>query len=241
MAYHAREHGSAGGATSYVLVQGRAEVIAEPSAEQHDEVREHATEHLGKPASGLFWDRWLREYYRVRVPVRIVVERMVVWPDLRCAGEPRVIGAAPPAESFAPQRPPKGGVEPRIDMTKAGRRLAGVDHLLLGFGGADGFPQVLPVRIEAFDAAGIRLGCDVALPSGGRRAGLLGHSYRPKLIGLEARQHTGWLDVGADGTAWYAPHTQTGYVAPPNKTLLLLLNGALAKKGLRATRKAAAA
>ena len=29
----------------------------------------------------------------------------------------------------------------------------------------------------------------------------------------------------------YAPHTETGYVAPPNKTLLLLLNGALAKRG----------
>ena len=34
----------------------------------------------------------------------------------------------------------------------------------------------------------------------------------------------------------YAPHTETGYVAPPNKTLLLLLNGALAKRGVRAAR-----
>ena len=39
----------------------------------------------------------------------------------------------------------------------------------------------------------------------------------------------------------HAPHTETGYVAPPNKTLLLVLNGALAKKGVRAARKAEAA
>jgi hypothetical protein len=41
------------------------------------------------------------------------------------------------------------------------------------------------------------------------------------------------LEVGEDGGARYAPHTETGYRAPPNKTLLLLLNGALAKKGVR--------
>ncbi|HEY2600274.1 MAG TPA: hypothetical protein VGI67_01870 [Thermoleophilaceae bacterium] len=33
--------------------------------------------------------------------------------------------------------------------------------------------------------------------------------------------------------ATYAPHTETGYRAPPNKTLLLLLNGLLAKRGVR--------
>jgi hypothetical protein len=38
----------------------------------------------------------------------------------------------------------------------------------------------------------------------------------------------------------YAPHTETGYKAPPVKPLLLLLNGGLAKKGMRAARKAAA-
>jgi hypothetical protein len=118
--------------------------------------------------------------------------------------------------------------------------VRGTDHVLLGFGGPVGFPQVVAVRVVGSDADGMRLGCDAALPPGGRRAGLLGHSYRPKLIGLEARQHTGWLEVASDGAARYAPHTETGYVAPPNKTALLLLNGALAKKGVRAARKAAA-
>jgi len=35
----------------------------------------------------------------------------------------------------------------------------------------------------------------------------------------------------------YAPHTEVGYVAPPNKRLLLLLNGALAKRGVRQARR----
>ena len=237
MAYHAREHGFAGDAPQYVLVQGRAEVIAEPTAEQRDEVTEQATLHLGKPASGIFWDRWLREYYEARVPVRIAVERIVVWPDLRCAGEPRVLGA-PVAGAPAAQQPPKGGTRPRVDMKRAARRVRGTEHVLLGFAGTTGFPAIVPVRVEDSGADGMLLACDVALPPGGRRAGLLGHSYRARLIGLEARQHTGWLDVDADGRALYAPHTETGYVAPPSKTLLLLLNGGLAKKGVRAARRA---
>jgi hypothetical protein len=38
----------------------------------------------------------------------------------------------------------------------------------------------------------------------------------------------------------YAPHTEAGYRAPANKTLLLLLNGLLAKRGVRAARRTAA-
>jgi len=70
---------------------------------------------------------------------------------------------------------------------------------------------------------------------------VLGHRYNTKLIGLESRQHTGWLDVGDDGTALYAPHTETGFRAPANKTLLLLGNGFLARQGLRRARREATA
>ena len=69
---------------------------------------------------------------------------------------------------------------------------------------------------------------------------MLAHSYRPKLIGLAARQHTGWLTVDEEG-ALYAPHTESGFRAPANKTALLLANGLLAKRGLRKARRAAAA
>jgi hypothetical protein len=102
--------------------------------------------------------------------------------------------------------------------------------------------MVLPVTVAADDAAGVVLTAAWPPPPGGRRAGLLGHSYGPKLVGLRTRQYTGWLTAGDDGAMRYSPHTETGYVAPPNKTLLLLLNGALAKHGTRAAaRKAPAA
>jgi hypothetical protein len=110
--------------------------------------------------------------------------------------------------------------------------------LLLGHLGADGYPVLGPVEIAASDATGLELtGSPGVVPEGVRRAGLLGHDYRPKLIGLTARQYTGWLE--ADGNrGLYAPHSETGFVAPPNKTLLLFGNGLQAKLGVRRARKA---
>jgi hypothetical protein len=229
MAFHAREHGTAHGSL-YVLAQGRATVVEAPTDAEREEVREHAVRYLGEARTGVFWDRWMREYYRARVPVWIDVERLVTWPALDCAG------AESPGGPPAPQAPPKKGTGPRIDVARAARRLRATDHTLLGFAGAGGLPVVLPVGIAADDAGGLVLRAAWTPPPGGRRAGLLGHSYRPKLIGLRTRQHTGWLTVGDDGAMRYAPHTETGYAAPPNKTLLLLLNGALAKRGVRASR-----
>src|SRR4051812_25112572 len=135
MAYHAREHGF-GDSPAYVLVQGRARVIDEPTGAEREQVREHATRYLGPPAEGFFWDRWLREYYSARVPVRIDVERIVVWPDLDCPGGPaRVPGAALAAQPPPPQRPPKGGTGPRVDVAKAAKRVRGTQHVLLGHAG----------------------------------------------------------------------------------------------------------
>ena len=78
-----------------------------------------------------------------------------------------------------------------------------------------------------------RLGLALAgpLPAHGRRAGLLAHRFQAGLVGLETRQHTGWLQDGV-----YAPHTESGFRAPANKTLLLLANGLLARRGLRQAR-----
>jgi hypothetical protein len=236
LAFHAREHGFAS-SPAYVLVQGRAHVVERPSPERRREVNERAARYLGAPRRGPFWDRWLREYSAVRVPVDVAVERIVIWPDLRCAGSPRVVGTPLPTEPPVPQRPPKNGTAPRVDAAKAGARVRATDHVLLGYGGADGYPVVVPVEVEGAGPEGLRLAAAAALPPGGRRAGLLGHSYRPRLVGLVTRQCTGWLEVD-DGGARYAPHTQTGYRAPPNKTLLLLLNGLLAKRGVRQARKA---
>jgi hypothetical protein len=239
MAFHAREHGRAHG-SRYVLAQGTARVIARPSDAQRDQMRANAAKYLGSPKRGVFWDFWMREYYVSRVPVEVTVTRIIAWPTLDAAGVPdAVIGEPLGTGQAAPQRAPKNGTGPRVDLARAARRLRATAHVLLGYAGADGAPVVVPVRLGAGDdVAGLPLRSSAMLPRGGRRAGILGHSYEAQLIGLTTRQHTGWLEVDDDGGARYAPHTETGYKAPANKTLLLLLNGALAKKGVRAAAKA---
>jgi hypothetical protein len=234
LAYHARDHGFASG-HSYVLVQGRCRPVRPPDPDWNNDVlRPASARFMGPPRRGFFWDRWLQEYYDDRVPVTVDVERVAVWPALDCSGEPVVHGTPrPPVEAEA-QAPPKNGTAPRIDAAKAGARLGRLPHLLAAWQEADGFPTVVPVRVAGADAGGIRLASGAALPRGGRRAGVLGHAYEAKLVGLQARQHTGWLED--DGL--YAPHTATAFRAPRNKTLLLLANGLLAKRGLRKARRA---
>jgi hypothetical protein len=236
LAYHAREHG-ASNRPEYVLVQGRAEPVEEPTAEDRAMVRRLAEARLGSARSGVFWDRWLREYYMVRIPVWVHVERLTVWPDLRCAGDPERLGLPEPSAAPDPQRPPAKGTGPRVDMARAAKRLAKTPYHLLGYVEADGYPTVVPVDLHDSDASGLELTAQPGvIPPGARRAGLLGHSYKPKLIGLTARQHTGWLEAG-DDRALYAPHSETGFVAPPNKTLLLFFNGLQAKQGVRKARR----
>jgi hypothetical protein len=240
LAYHAREHGKSA-SSRYVLVQGSASVVKEPDREYLDFIGEQATPYLGPPRRGVFWDRWLAAYYADRVPVHVEVERIVSWPDLRCEGSPEVFGAPWPDDPPAAQEPPAKGTGPRLDSERAGNALAKLPHQLIGYRGADGYPITVPVRVRSADRGAVHLGAAPGLlPSGGRRAGMLAHSYEPKLIGLAARQHTGWLEVsGAE--AMYAPHTASAFRAPANKTLLLLGNGYLARRGLKKARAAAAA
>lgn len=234
LAYHAREHGGTD-RSEYVLVQGRAEPVEQPTASDRALVRRQAEHYLGG-RSGRFWDRWLREYYMVRIPVWVHVDRITVWPDLRCAGDAELHGLPSPAPPD-PQRPPSKGTGPRVDMKKTAQRLRKTPHVLLGYLASDGFPAIGPVEICAADGTGVELSAAPGvIPPGARRAGLLGHDYRPKLIGLTARQHTGWLEAGGD-SGLYAPHTATGFVAPPNKTLLLFFNGLQAKQGVRKARR----
>ncbi len=240
LAYHAREHGFAD-APDYVLVQGDAQASVQPSRDYLEHtLRPAATRFMGPPKEGrIFWDRWLRQYYQDRVPVAVSASRVSVWDNLGCTGQAEVHGA-PHAGEPPPQAAPGKGTAPRVDAVRAARRLRGLDHALLAYVGGDGYPEIVPVEIGGGGPEGIRLSSTRLLPPGGRRAGLLAHSFRPKLIGLAARQHTGWLTVDEDG-ALYAPHTESGFRAPPNKTLLLFFNGLLAKQGLRRARKAAAA
>ena len=223
LAYHAREHGFSKSGL-YVLVQGIARPTAEPDREYLETVIQPKSERfMGPPRRGFFWDRWLDAYYADRVPVTVEVERVLAWP-----GDDLV--SSPPS-----QTPPKNGTGPRVKPTK----LA-LPHRLLGWVGADGFPEVVPVDLAPRASGEIDVVSDAGLPAGERRAGVLAHDYRARLIGLESRQHTGWLMVEG-GRGVYAPHTAAGFRAPANKTLLLLANGFMARRGLKKAQRAPAA
>jgi Pyridoxamine 5'-phosphate oxidase len=242
LAYHAREHGFAS-ASDFVLVEGEAEPETKPDrAFLEDVVGPHAERFMGPAKRGkLFWDRWLQEYYADRVPVTVRVERILAWPDPATSGEPRIFGTPPPAEA-PPQEEPRNGTGPRLDSAKAARRIGTLPNQLLAFVGLDGFPEIWPIRAGAGEPGGVALEAARPLPAGGRRAGLLAHRYNAGLVGLEARGHTGWVTVADERErGLYAPHTGFGFRAPANKTMLLLANGLLAKRGLRKARRAAAA
>jgi Pyridoxamine 5'-phosphate oxidase len=242
LAYHSREHGFAS-EPDFVLVQGDATAHTEPDRRYLEDVLGPQSERfMGPPRRGrLFWDRWLQEYYGDRVPVAVRAARVIDWRDDRAAGEPAVFGLPLPTEPAPPQAPPTKGTGPRLDAERAGKRLGTLPNQLLAFVGADGYPEVVPVEVTSASAEGIALRAERSLPRGGRRAGLLAHSYRAHLVGLATRGHTGWMSVGDDPlAAVYAPHTAFGFRAPSNKTLLLLANGLLAKRGLRRARRRAA-
>src|SRR3954454_13682780 len=121
LAYHAREHGLSSSGR-YVLVQGSASVVKQPDQQYLEFIGRQAAPFMGPPRRGIFWDRWLSAYYADRVPVHVLVERIVSWPDLRCAGEPEVHGA-PLHDPPEPQEPPGKCTGPRIDCARAGRAL----------------------------------------------------------------------------------------------------------------------
>jgi hypothetical protein len=228
LVYHAREHGFSS-SSRYVLVQGTATPRPHDVDWLERVVGPRSERFLGPRRSGRFWDRWLREYYRQRIGVDVDVERVVSWPDLECRGEPEVLGAPLPDAPPPSQPAPKKGTGPRVDVGRAAKRLARLPHRLAAWRDADGQVMVVPYEIGEPRSEGLAVrGLGVPLPPGARRAGIMAHSYRPQLIGLETRQHTGWL---ADGL--YAPHTDGGFKAPANKTLLLFFNGLLAKRNVK--------
>jgi len=242
LAYHDRRHGFSN-SSEYVLVQGKATAVLEPDRDfVENEIGPRAERFMGKPKRGkIFWDRWLQQYYADRVPVTVKVERIIAWPDEHAAGEPRVFGSPLPTDPPPPQAEPRGGVGPRLDTARLARRIAALPNQQLAWVGADGFPDVRPIKMEDGNEARLLLAASRLLPPGGRRAGLLAHHYNAQLIGLEARGCTGWMVVGDDGrSARYHPHTEFGFRAPSNKTVLLLVNGLLAKRGLRKARRQAA-
>ena len=234
LAYHTRQHGFSTGRGTLV-VQGTATVLP-VNQDVRDQLTARAERFLGPLRKGWFWDRWLSAYYDDRVPVQVKVERILSWPDEAATGEPAIVGPSLP--DAAPQAPPKKGTAARVDVAKAATKLA-PSHQLLGWRGGDGYPVVVPIGAitRSSDHLWVRAGGGL-LPPGGRRVGVLAHDYRPQLIGLRSAHALGWCEATDRDEGRFYPHSMGGFVAPPNKTLLLLANGFLARRGLRQAAKA---
>jgi hypothetical protein len=235
VAHHTRQHGHSD-RPGLVLVQGVASVRPEISDADREELAARAAEHIGQVVRGRLWDRWLSVYYVDRVCVDVAIRRILWWPTGSVRDDVVVLGEPLPHGPPASQTPPRAATTPRVAMTKV-RRSTSRPHLLLGFVQGDGMPSIVPVTVRSTDRAGLVLGDGVRmLPPGGRRAGFLAHDFHPRLIGLSTATHTGWLDVAATAARW-TPHTRHSFVAPPNKTLLLLGNGAAARWGYHRARR----
>lgn len=231
MLYHTREHGFTA-RPGLVLVQGVATIQSEFTPQEREAIRQRAGEHLGQVVEGKFWDWWLATYYEDRVVVNIRARRVLWWPDGDTAEAPEVFGAPLPAEAPRDQRGAAEMTRARVPMTKVERGLRH-SHRILGVLQDDGLPLLLPFEVGHIgdEAVEAKVGSPL-LPTGERRAGVLAHDFRAKLIGLSTATHTGCLRVGDEG-AWWTPHTRHAFAAPPNKTLLLLANGAAARWGYR--------
>jgi hypothetical protein len=230
VAYHTRQHGHSD-QSGIVLVQGVASVRVDHSREARERLAQQAAEHIGQLARGRFWNWWLEVYYQDRVLVDVKAHRIVWWPAGSLRAEPVVLGAPLPEHAPASQSPPREATTPRVSMARI-RRSTTKPHHVLGFVQGDGMPFIVPVSVSSAVDNGLVIANDAhLLPGGGRRAGYLAHEFRAELIGLSTATHTGWLDV--EDQALWTPHTRHGFVAPPNKTLLLIANGAAARWGYR--------
>ncbi|MFB8383847.1 hypothetical protein [Streptomyces rubiginosohelvolus] len=179
LAYHTREHGFAR-PEDYVLAQGDAEVDMRPSPQRLDGALDASDRFFGQGKSGRAWDWLLHEYRQARVYVDVDVRRMATWPDLAAYGPQEVTGPAWP-DAPAEQRAPKSGTAPRVDVAKLSRKINPLPYRLLAYRGADG----CPVEIVGRDHTGFRLLSPPGLlPPGGRRVGLLAHSFRPQNVSL---------------------------------------------------------
>lgn len=231
MLYHTRQHGFTS-RPGIVLVQGVASIQSEFDERARQDLRRRASEHLGHIAEGRFWDWWLSTYYEDRVIVHVRVQRVLWWPDGDTARAPQVFGAPLPAQSPRAQIGKADMDRARVPMKKVNRGLQH-PHRILGVLQDDGLPLLLPFRVGHVGADAVEVEVDSPLlPAGDRRAGVLSHDFREKLIGLSTATHTGWLRVDEEGASW-TPHTRHAFAAPPNKVLLLLANGAAARWGYR--------
>ena len=234
VAYHAREHGFSD-RPEFVLVQGEGTFPVEPPRDWLESIGPAWERFLGPRKDSGLTGRMLDVYYWQRVPITVRVRRVLVWPDESCSGDPVVHGEPLPGPA-EPQSPPKNGTGPREDAVKLAKQVGALPHSLLGWAGADGLPAVVTARPTGASDAGIDLEVPAIVPAGGRRAGLTGHMFRPRMVGQEQRIQTGWLDV-SDGRAVYAPHTKAGYRLPASQLLFTVGSAVATRSGIGKARE----
>jgi len=227
--YYIRRHGYSD-KPGQLLVQGDASFPEEADRAFLEAVEVHAPPFMGPLKTGRIWNRLAHEYYEVRVPLTVAVRGLC---DLTAEGGPlaRRLGDGPP-----PQEEPAGGVAPRTRLNAAAKQAARIGNTVLGFVGEDGYPVIVPVSVEDVGESDLSLTAAVKLPQGGRRAGLLSHSFRPLIVRQAQRLHTGWLSVSGDDIS-YAPHTSSGYSVPGGTRALTFIASLLAKRGVRSGRR----
>ena len=237
VAYHAREHGYSD-RPGFVLVQGRASIDLEPDRAWLESIEPEWNRFLVPRKTGIA-GRPFDVYYWQRVAIEIEVERVVAFAGDDASGDPVVHGSPRPGAA-PPQGEPKNGTGPRVPAAKVAADVERVPHTLLGWCGADGLPEVVPVGLESSDDDGLRLRAPAgSVPDGGRRAGLTSHAFKARMLGQDQHLHTGWL-TAADGTVTYAPHTRAGYRLPASKLMYHVGCASLATR-MRGARKAGVA
>ena len=235
VAYHAREHTGLDRG-QYMLVQGTASFDPKPDREWLDSITPQWERFLGPRHTGLL-GRWLEVYYYERVAITIEVERIRSWATADCASEPEVFGSPVPAAPPTSQNAPKKGTSARESTTRLQRQSEELPHTLLGWIGADGFPEVSPVSVTGADDEAAELASAAPIPPGHRRAGLTGHAFRPRMIGQEQRVYTGWLEH-EERRIRYSPHTKAGYALPASKALFVVGSAFATRTGMRKARAA---
>ena len=236
LAFHTRAHGSSD-RPEFVLVQGFATVTPLDDRGYVDAIGDAWERAAGPRDEGPLWRWWLRAWYW-RAGIEVHVERVTLWPDLACGGEPEVYGAEPPRRPPAAQRPPARGTAPRVDHRRAAARAQRLPDVLLGWVDADELPVIAPVRVARADDDGIALTAPTGrVPPGGRRAGLAAHWFARYTVGQEQRLHTGWLESDGERIV-YAPHTERGYWFPRSWLVYRFVAGLFTRRGLRQARRA---
>lgn len=98
----------------------------------------------------------------------------------------------------------------------------------------------VPVRDIDVTTGGLTLAVPADLvPDGGRRAGLLGHSFTEGTLGIRQLAVTGWMEKCSD-VINYAPHTRLSFGLPASRASWRIPMGAVTRVGHERARRAGA-